>query len=855
MKSRILPLSFPLFLFFTAPSASLAYIGNPSFSLDDDYDYRGLREEMNQAKLRAERTDHRAREVAQGLHQDRTTLAEKQKRLSQLPAEIARLEQNAQALQTKVNNLQAETPKLQQALNQAQLMLKQAQDSIAGKKAELAEAEKSLKSLQDQCKTQPSEDCTSQVNAAKLVVTNIKGALVGLESQQAGTQTIIRELNSKIQNNNKQVLESQNQIAKDNQAKQELSRALNDLKQSVPALELKVQNLSGELNHIEAEVRRTSEQARRAIADFERFSRDLEVDIDRYNNAGAVKGEDDARRDGYEMAQSMGSSVGIQDGRADGLNDGTSAGRQRDYSNGQNLGLSDGKRDGISNGTQDGKKQGTVKALTDLGAKEGSATGIDQAQKSDAVQVGTNQGVAAGLSRATATGKVNGVKLANEEGLKKHESGSLKKIEVNGPFSGLFARSVPHLPSHFRGRNYLPTPGYGREILRKAFLDGYEAMYDYNVVAEFEHNVGSIYNSSYDSSYHASYDSAVSQTYRDSYDGGYKNGYDAVYGNQYEQSRKAQYAISYKDTTSNPNREDSVYTNSFESNRKASYADKYEEIRSKIFGTVEAETFNKNIQQKTAESKQRRSVEVDDLFAKHPVLAFVSSEVNDGGVKGITKTDGIFQPGETVVHSLTIKNFGSQDMSDATIVSSTGQSQKLPVIPAKSELTIKGAVVSTIDPKTPEKYMHTSVIRVKAPLTSQDSLQAVHYSKAADSLLVDAESKQVKVLYPIYVSGIQNNFSSLKVNQVQNLKLSLMNFSDVIYNDIDVEMTSNASTDIFISKFDKLPEINSGLEISDSNIMPELVDLGKTIEIRGALKYKGVTLGVLEKPILFKVTK
>lgn len=792
MKSKVLPLSFPLFLLFAAPTTSFAYIGNPSFSLDEDYDYRSLREDMERAKLNAERTDHRAREATANLRNQRLNLEENQRKLIQIPGEISVADQRIQTLQAQINTLQMENVKIQEALVQA---------------------------------------------------------------QAANDQNVIKELNSKAQQNAQQINENQNQIAKANQRIQELNRALSDLQRDIPTLEQSVRGMVGELNHIEAEVRRQREQAHRAISDFERFARDLEIDIERYNNAGANDGENDGHRDGSDTAYSMGPAAGQEDGRNDGLNDGTSAGRQRDYNNGQSLGLTEGRKDGISKGTQEGKHQGIVQALTEVGTREGIAAGADKAQKSDADKVGSQQGTAAGLSRASATGKVNGIKLANEQGLTAHESGNLHKVELNGAYSGLFSRSIPHLPTNFKGRNHSPSPSYGREILRRAFLDGYEATYAYSVVAEFERLIGSIYNSAYDSSYRASYDSAVAQTYRDSYDKGYNDGYNAIYPNQFEQSRKAQYAVSYKETLNNPDRGSGVYKESFKSNEETTYKNKYEEIRADKFAVVELDTFNKNIAQRTEEFRQRRALEVEDLFTKHPVLAFVSSDIHDGGVDGITKSDGVYQPGETIAHSVTIKNFGKQPMNDLTIISSTGQSQKLPQIPAESEVTIKGAIVSTIDPKTEQRQKHLTAIRIKAPRTSQDSLQAVHYQNAAENLLVNSDAKQVNVLYPIYVSGVENHFDSLRINQVQTLKLSLMNFSDIIYRDIDVEMVSNASTDIFIRKFAQIPEVNSGLELQDSRIMPERFDFGRTIEVRGVLKHNGVTLGVLEKPILFKVVK
>lgn len=793
MKTKILPLSFPLLLLFTAPTVGSAYVGTESYSLEEDWDYRRLKDNMNEERRKAEVLDRNARDASAMLHHKKRELEQNALKLQNLPSQLAQLNQQIQGLLNQINAFKAENQKLQQALSHAA--------------------------------TDPNP-------------------------------SIAQQLQAKIQQNNQQIAANEAHIEKVKQSRNETARVLEQSQRNRVELEASINSLSHELERVQSDARRQLDYAHRAISDFERFSRELEMDIERFNSAGATEGASDGRYDGREMAQSLGSSSGYEDGTNDGFQEGTSAGRRRDYDRGQGIGLDDGKRDGIQKGTQAGKNQGIEQALIDIGAQEGTAMGISLAQKSDANLVGEKQGQEAGLKRSIATGNKNGVKIAEAEGLKNHESKSLHKVEINGAFSGLFSRTLPHLATNYRGRNYSASPSYGREIVRKAYVDGYNTMYQQTVIAEFENNVAGFYNSAYDNAFHRNYDSAVAKTYEDSYNSGYHDGYNTIFSKQFEQSRRAQYAVSYKETADKPDRESSTFKNSYKANQTAAYNKLYEEIRVKNFNSAELATFNKNIQQKTEEAKVRRTAEIDALFANHPILSFVSSEVHDGGVDGVTKSDGVFQPGETVVHSITIKNFGSKPLAGATVVSSTGQSQKLPEIPAQSEVVIKGAVISKIDTKLAPNSVHQSAIRIAAPFTSADKLQAVHFSKASENLLVDSEIKKVKAFYPIFMaSGYKNDFTSLKINQIQPLHLSLLNTSDVIYNDIDVVMTSNSSTELFLSKFKQIAEVNSGLDIEDAKLMPSRHEVGKTIELRGVLKYKGITVGVIERPLVFKVVK
>jgi hypothetical protein len=849
-----------LFSFFIS-AISHAYIGYQSFTLDDDLDYRSLKQAIEIANQRVRDSERELGEAQFVNQQLLTRESQLHEVISNNPLRIQQLEQIILQINQEISQTQTEIPQMQIALTEAQNQLLEANNQIASSQSQLITAKQDLEQTKISCTPPGSEDCNIQIDEKQTVVANLQGALVGLRGQKGIMQTQVQQLQLGIQNSTAKVKTDQVKV-ENTQAEiinvtNETETAQNELIQ----LEQHIQETEDRILQTQGQLQLDQSGYQNVSIEFQRYRDELIYNIDLFNNNGAIRGDSDGRKDGTDQARYQGENHGHQDGSEDGNYDGTKNGKYRDYTNGERKGEEDGTAQAKLNGTSDGKSQGIQKALQDLGTKEGIANGIDRASKSDAQVVGTNQGIASGLDRSLKDGQVQGRKLGQEEAIKQSESGELKKINIEGPyartFQGTFAKRSPSMPPGFRGPSFSPSTFYGKDIYRSAFTDGYIYSYDQNVSIEFNRTIDFVYNSSYDRAYKLSYDSAFSQTYTESYNGGYKDGFNAVYNRVYNETKNRQFQISYDLTMKDPDRNNSEYTTAFQKNSTEAYNKKYEEIRLQAFQQADADTYSKNIKLRIAEFKAQRLVEVKDIYANHAVMGFESSKITDAGVRKITPHDGYFQPGETILHTVVVKNFGARSLIGGKIRALTGEESELPEIPARSIVTVRGAIVSSIAVNARTDIKHQAVLQVIAPLTSQDLVQAVHFDNP-DKAILKREVKDVAISYPIFFSGVRNDFAykGLKFGQVQQLRLSLMNMSDVIYNNLNVEVSSNANNDILVTKFAAIPEVNSGLELADGKIIiSDRRDMDRTIEIRALLKFKGVVLGVLNAPITFKVLR
>lgn len=837
-----------------------SYIGRQSFSLDDDPDYRSYVQSINDADRRLRQTDQELNQADGEFRQAN----EQEQRLKHIlnngPAEIQRLEQSISQLSSSISNNQSELGLMQQAVGAAEAQVQDTQSQIENNKKSLGAANSELAQTKSECPAPLTPECDLKIQEKTDVVENIKGELVGLESQKGLQQKQVQELRGKIQrtqqkikSDNELLSKNQNRIA---QVQKELQVATAQLTQA----EHRTREWGQRVHQLRGQLRQEQDYHQRLSSDFARYRDDLIYNINVYNSNGAVEGEKDGSQDGSEQAISIGESHGRSDGTDDGFDDGTQAGKNRDFARGRQVGRNEGTDQGTQNGTADGKFQGAKQAHIDLGQKEGIANGIARAIKSDAKVVGTQQGIDNGNQRAINDGRIQGRKIGQEEAVKQLESGDLKKVSVDGSyaksFQGTFSRTIPSLPSGYRGHSFSPSTFNGKDVYRRAFTDGYIYSYDYQVVVEYNNQVPNIYNNTYDSYYRDNYDSAYAKDYPESYKGGYNTGFQEVYNTVYENYRSQYYKLTYDETYKNPNRNSIDYIDSFKQNDAQAYAKKYEEIRKDAFIIADADTYNKMINQRIAEFKAQRIAEVNNIYANHPVLKYESSKINDVGVRKITPHDGYYQPGETVLHSIVIKNFGSKAMVNAKIKSRNGEEVALPEIPARSIVEVNSAVISTLADSLPINKNYSVGIYVLAPLSSEDRVQGLHYSNIEKALLVENDAKDVRVAYPVYVSGVVNDFafSGLKFGQVQQLKLEMLNMSEVIYYDLRVELISNANNDIFVKKFSPIKEINSGLDLDEAKIIiSDIKDRTANIEIKAVLKHKDVILGVIENPVQFKV--
>ena len=626
------------------------------------------------------------------------------------------------------------------------------------------------------------------------------------------------------------------------------TQALGQLKLESAPLNVQLDQINHDLQDLN---RRTADARQRMInANNEResYERQLISDIQRINRNGANNGDSDGRSDGASLAQSLGSELGGRDGNNDGLSVGTTDGQNRDYKRGADQ----GDRDGSSRARIDGEHDGTILGTRDgnisAANREGDAAGIIRADKSDAANVGIAQGKIAGVDHAKKQGRIDGENAAENETVLKLESASLNAVKLNGPFAGSFSRRSPSYPGDFNGPNFRPDSWENKDILKRAYADGYIYTYRDETNRSYNINIDGIYNRYYDSNYQASYSSAFNRDYPDFYNQGRSDGDQAAYKRDYPIIKNNFYNQFFAQFDQNPDRSSSEYKSTYKESEANAYDRHYEEIRSANFDITELATYKANIKEQTEIFHQKRIGEVTKIYQENAILQFDSSEMLDGGINGVAKFDGIFQPGETTLHNIIIKNFGFKEANNVRIKLNNGTEVKLPSIPARSIVSVKGAGISVVDASASIGSTQTTSLQVLSKLTSDDFIEAIHFDNMGSNILKTSDVKTSKVQYPFSLTGLKLESLLLKDNK-NKLHLVLANNSARAYNgELKVEVLVNSSNDIITKKFQSLngAALNSSQELSDAEVMVSSDDdIYRDLSFSAKLLQNGVVLGLL----------
>ncbi len=678
----------------------------------------------------------------------------------------------------------------------------------------------------------------SDVATATQNLQNAQAAVVTLKNQLVSLPGQIASINQQIQNLNQQVAQltlSKNELENDLQSlgteQVQWAQHIQSLKQNQVLSLNQKQQLENQRDQRRAEVIQLVLTA---------------------NHHGYNRALIDGAREGLEVAQSLGVFHGEQDGRIDGDQAGQQAGQDRDFQKGHQQGYSEGFNQGTNEGSAQGYAEGTQAGNSLAGEWAGIQSGESKANLSDASSVGASQGEAAGYDRAIKTGLERGRPQGELEGVQSYETKELHQVQLQGPFAGTFTNSVPAWPG-LKNLYYNTQPAkfYKHPFQVYAYIDGYQVGYQLAVYQEYHRVVGDFYQNAYQVAYSQAYNFSFSRPYPASLQAGLQQGKSDGFQNAFGPAKSQAFESAKKHFTSSPNTSSSEYQQSFAWHESQTYQKEYENIRLRSYRLKELQTFDENIVEQTQLAKNARREEVQAVYAQFPVLKFESSSVVDAGVGGVASLDGIFQPGERVVHSLVIKNFSDVDASGLVVKLSSGQELVLPLVPATSLVTVNGALENHIplDVKVGQQVSIQFGLRFELA-SAEKSLQGRHFEQVQNNFLKIAEKKVLRVDYPLEISGL-NLAGSLELNKPVALNAQVVNRSTRAHaGPISIVLTASTVTPLVAKEFSVLTNIKTSVNVTGAELLlRDEIDALKNVRISARLEQNGVLLGFLKNDL------
>ena len=703
-------------------------------------------------------------------------------------------------------------------------------------KVEVARIDQTRAQIQDQVNRMARDR-----DAAVSHMNDLQRAIDGAKATKASLQAKLDELNKDPATNKDQISQIQAQMSAQDQQVAQLS-------QQYGASKIELGNINVRLDQSNHDLQVATQNTQTAMARLQQVSRDrdsyrqdLIASIQMINREGANRGQVDGTNDGGALATRLGQDSGSRDGNNDGLNQGTLDGQDRWYKRGADQGERDGSARAQTDGQRDGTNQGTADGNSSAGSREGRVAGLKRGDASDAAQVGIAQGKKAGMDRAVRTGAVDGNNKGENETVQKFESGNLNSISVNGAFAGSFSRRSPDYPGDFNGQSYNPNVWNSRDVMKRAYADGYVDQYRQYTRYEYLRRIDGIYNSSYDGYYASAYNQAVNRDYPAYYDQGRREADARAYNRDYPVVRAQAYQVAFAAADSSPARTSNEYKSSYKSSELAAYNERYEAIRSANFDRTELDTFNANIAAQTEIYRQKRIGEVTTVYNNNAVLAFVSSEMFDGGINGVAKQDGVYQPGET-----TLQNFGMKDALNVSVKLDNGDVVQLPTIAARSIVKVVGAGKSAIAANASIGSTARTSLSVISKLTSDDAVEAAHYDSIGNGILKSADQKSVRVAYPLALSSLSLSSQLLK-GVANKLSITVTNNSKRAYaGEMKVAVLANSQSQVVSKDFSAISSLTASSTLSDAEVLvTDEKDIYRDLSFSATITQNGVTLGVL----------
>jgi flagellar biosynthesis chaperone FliJ len=675
-------------------------------------------------------------------------------------------------------------------------------------------------------------DLQRSIDASKGTIQNLSATLAELSKNADANKDQIAQINA--------------QIATENQKVADLSREYGANKLELGPINVRLDQVNHDLSIAAQNTQNAMNRLNQIARDRDNYLQNLISSIQQINREGGNRGQVDGTNDGGTLSYKLGNDIGSRDGDADGLNQGTLDGQDRYYRSGADQGERDGSARARNDGQRDGTNEGIRNGNSAAGAREGRVAGLARGDASNAAAVGIDQGKKAGLDRAARTGSINGNNLGENQTVQKFESGDLNSLSINGPFAGSFQRRSPEYPGDFNGPSFNPNVYNNRDILKRAYADGYLDQYRQYTKYEYLRRIDTDYNAAYDNRYASTYDQASKREYPDYYNQGRKEADARAYSRDYPIVKAQAYQVAFNQTNANPSRSSGEYTSTYKSSELQAFNERFEQIRRANFERVELEVFNANIAAQTEIYRQKRISEVTTVYNNNAVLAFVNSEIADGGISGVAKLDGIFQPGETTLHTLTIRNFGLKTAENVSVQLDNGAVVKLPSIAARSLVKIVGAGQSIIASNAQIGSTAKTSLRVLSKLTSNDVVEAAHFDSIGSGVLKSADVKAVQVAYPLSLSGLSLGSQLLK-GVADKLSINVTNNSKRAYTgELKIHVTTNSNSELLTKDFSALSGLQTTIQASDAQVLvTDEKDVYRNLVFSATITQNGVTLGVI----------
>ncbi len=852
-----------------------SYIGNLSFKLEDDREVKSVQQQFDgqhSAYLQANKV----------LKEKQAALTAAQKKQSDIQGEITKIEKAIVAALTEKTNIEKQIPTLRkqlQNLNQQAQVAQKAFDAtksdLQGINQNIAQAQKELKEKQDACTAAPTPECQQEVKQAQIKVAQAQKPKPAAQRLFNIAKNDLEQKQAKATEKQKEIQQKNQKVAQLEKENTQRATTLNQKNQAAKAANQEVKVAQNALKPAQNDHTNKLQARNRTATGLNNLKERIVIRVLRLNKIGAEVGGEAGSVDGDYYAEYLGFPKGQTDGDRDGREAGTSAGQANSYNQGMAQGEVEGRSQAQIDGFDHGKEEGTKAGHIAIATQRGQQDGIQRAQNSDASQVGTRQGTAAGLERAVSTGKKNGTQKGENQAIKKNESDAHGNTTVQGQFAGAFAAQTPSYPGFncvYRGPNRYSRDQYDwrryndwngdqslcpnfkprqhsdmaraeRAILKEAFLDGYLIRYRGARREQFVRSIDHYYSPAYNQARNAAYADYSTRTYPEQLESGRQKGYLTAYNGTYPSVKERYYQEFYNSSFKNPDTANTHYASTYRRVESNNYSSMYEEIRANAYTGQEQRTFDQNIAAQTEKFRKIRFDQVEKIYTTTAVLKYVGTHIHDAGINGIAKNDGIFQPGETIVHDVTIKNFGAQAASGVQI-KIDGKTFSIPTLAAKSSVTVKGAATSQVNTKLGND--HQTTLQVFSPLSAEASIQGRHYYATSSNRLNFGDKKTVAVKYPITLAGLRTK-SELLINKKNVLQLSASNISNRKYTGkLDIELSADAQTNIITKSFAAINGLSGSVTLNDAQVLVASErDVYTPLNFTAKIKKQGVTIGVL----------
>ena len=344
---------------------------------------------------------------------------------------------------------------------------------------------------------------------------------------------------------------------------------------------------------------------------------------------------------------------------------------------------------------------------------------------------------------------------------------------------GLFKVKFPPYPGVPQPNHIQSCSWAFRRVVHLACLDGFFHGYYRAAERSYHREIGAIYNQAYHNAYSSAYQEALNAYYEQSHGRGLEEGTNEAFARVYPRVKEAFRAQEEQKFSTYPERTSNTYRDAFASSTREAYGKKYEEIRAASFAPASQKAYSENIDAQVEQFTQNRLQEVTGIYENYAVIGYVGFSYRDGGVLGVAKGDGIYQPEENIVYDVTLKNYGQQWARQVNVVLESGERITLPELPPQSVVTVKGAALSRVN--APVNGTGQAGVIVTKQLTSPDTrVEGRHFYDASSGQVNEKDGESFPVNYPLSINKVFIE-GDLLLDQVSTYQVRVENNSQRSY--------------------------------------------------------------------------